>query len=313
MRIALAIQSLNLSRGGAERFTHNLIRGLTARGHDLFVFCHDWDAGATLLDIEFVRIAPPRPLHHPWYEFSRNVWQGIRSMHVPFDVVFGLTQLCPQDVHRFGGGVYRYWYERKYGALLPLHRLRPRIHKSLAFERAMYTPGNYRQVIAISTMDRQLLMQHYQVPPERVRTVYNGFDVEEFNSNGRAAARVRLCAEHGITPSASIVLFAANNYVRKGLPQAVEALCRLPQPSKVALIVIGKPDSSVRARLERRIASSFVTIWLDRVSNPADYYRGDPAARYAERRQKLVEARHHRREKNLGLEQAILSSSRVNG
>ena len=40
---------------------------------------------------------------------------------------------------------------------------------------------------------------------------------------------------------------------------------------------------------------------------PADYYRGDPAARYAERRQKLVEARHRRRERNLGLEQGTLA------
>jgi putative transposase len=39
---------------------------------------------------------------------------------------------------------------------------------------------------------------------------------------------------------------------------------------------------------------------------PADFYRGDPAARYAERRHKLVEARHRRRERNLGLEQGTL-------
>jgi len=40
---------------------------------------------------------------------------------------------------------------------------------------------------------------------------------------------------------------------------------------------------------------------------PATFYRGDPAARYAERRQKLVEARHRRRERNLGLEQGTLA------
>jgi transposase InsO family protein len=40
---------------------------------------------------------------------------------------------------------------------------------------------------------------------------------------------------------------------------------------------------------------------------PADFYRGDPAARYAERRQKLIEARHRRREKNLGMEQGTLA------
>jgi putative transposase len=39
---------------------------------------------------------------------------------------------------------------------------------------------------------------------------------------------------------------------------------------------------------------------------PMTYYRGDPAARYAERRKKLIEARHRRRERNLGLEQGTL-------
>jgi putative transposase len=39
---------------------------------------------------------------------------------------------------------------------------------------------------------------------------------------------------------------------------------------------------------------------------PVTYYRGDPAARSAERWQKLVQARHRRRERNLGLEQGTL-------
>jgi putative transposase len=39
---------------------------------------------------------------------------------------------------------------------------------------------------------------------------------------------------------------------------------------------------------------------------PADYYRGNPEARFAERRRKLAEARHQRREKNLELRQRTL-------
>jgi len=39
---------------------------------------------------------------------------------------------------------------------------------------------------------------------------------------------------------------------------------------------------------------------------PVDYYRGRPEERKAERRQKLAQARHRRREKNLGLEQGTL-------
>jgi putative transposase len=39
---------------------------------------------------------------------------------------------------------------------------------------------------------------------------------------------------------------------------------------------------------------------------PVDYYRGDPSARNGERRQKLQEARHRRRERNLELQQGTL-------
>ena len=39
---------------------------------------------------------------------------------------------------------------------------------------------------------------------------------------------------------------------------------------------------------------------------PADYYRGNPGERYATRRRKLFEARHRRRETNLGLQQRTL-------
>jgi transposase InsO family protein len=39
---------------------------------------------------------------------------------------------------------------------------------------------------------------------------------------------------------------------------------------------------------------------------PVDYYRGNPEARYAERRTKMAQARHQRREKNLELQQRTL-------
>jgi putative transposase len=39
---------------------------------------------------------------------------------------------------------------------------------------------------------------------------------------------------------------------------------------------------------------------------PADYYRGDPEARHADRRTKLAQARHRRRERNLELKQRTL-------
>jgi UDP-glucose:(heptosyl)LPS alpha-1,3-glucosyltransferase len=272
MKIALAIKSLTLARGGAERFTHNLVRGLTSHGHQLTVMCHDWDAGAAQLGIELVRIPPARTWHHPWFEFSRNVHAALKSLP-RHNLLFGLTQLYPQDVHRLGGGIYRHWYERKYGALLPLQKLRARVRRALQFERALYSPANYRQLITISNMDRDIVMQTYDVPAERVTTVYNGFDFDEFHLRGRAEARARLCHEHELDPDTRLVLFASNNYVRKGLPQAVEALRRTRYPHEFTLVVIGKSRRAVQRRLQKRLAGITPSLWLDHVPNPADFYR----------------------------------------
>jgi proteasome assembly chaperone (PAC2) family protein len=43
------------------------------------------------------------------------------------------------------------------------------------------------------------------------------------------------------------------------------------------------------------------------LEEPADYYRGNPGARYAARRAKLSRARHQRRERNLQMQQRTLS------
>jgi UDP-glucose:(heptosyl)LPS alpha-1,3-glucosyltransferase len=272
MKIALAIKSLTLARGGAERFTRNLVCGLAARGHALTVLAHDWDHGAQQLGVELVPIPLPRPYRHPWFEFSRNVHAALETLP-PQDLLFGLTQLCPQDVHRLGGGIYQYWYRRKYGALFRLQKLRARVRHCLEFERALYSPANYRRLITISNMDRRILMETYGVPAEHVTTVYNGFDFEEFHPRGRAAARDKLCHAHTIDPAQRLVLFASNNYVRKGLPQTVEALRRTRYPHAFTLVVIGKSRNSVRRRLQQRLAGVTPSVWLDHVPNPADYYR----------------------------------------
>ena len=273
MKIALVIKSLSLSGGGAERFSRNLIRGLLSRGHSVSAFCFDWDDGTDQLGIPLHKIPKLSKYKHPWFDFSEKVHNEIKKIG-DFDSIIGLTQLCPQDIHRLGGGIYRYWYELKYGKFLPLQMLRSRVRNALKFERMMYSPGNYKHLITISNMDRKLLMKYYNVPPEKVHTIYNGFDFEEFNSNGRENDREKLCSELNISPKKTVALFAANNYKRKGLPQAVTALLKTKNPEKFSLIVIGRGRAGIKKKLSRDAEGKLDIIWLDHIKNPAHFYRG---------------------------------------
>ncbi|MBO7447022.1 glycosyltransferase family 4 protein, partial [bacterium] len=131
-----------------------------------------------------------------------------------------------------------------------------------------------KYAVAISEMDKALLKKYYAFPEERIITIYNGIDQTEFHNNGREEARQKLTRANAIDPASRIVLFSANNYKRKGLPEAVEAILKTKDPSKFSLVVIGKPDKGLRSSLKSRIGDRFQTVWLSRVDDPAEYYRG---------------------------------------
>ncbi|MBR6462515.1 glycosyltransferase family 4 protein, partial [bacterium] len=135
-------------------------------------------------------------------------------------------------------------------------------------------PKNLKYAVAISEMDKALLKKYYAFPEERIITIYNGIDQTEFHNKGMEEARQKLTKANAIDPRKRIVLFSANNYKRKGLPEAVEAILKTKDPSCFALVVIGKPDKGLRSALKRKIGDKFKAVWLSRVDDPAEYYRG---------------------------------------
>ena len=274
MRLLFAIQKLDKRLGGAERFTTNLIKSMLKRGHDVTIACYSWDKQYEELGIKFIKIPKIGFFGDPWEEYSKSLKEEIEKLEVKPDIVCGLTQMYPQDVHRFAGGIYAYWLPKKYPRTWFFQKFMPRNRRILEFEKKIYDPKNLKYAVAISEMDKALLKKYYAFPEERIITIYNGIDQTEFHNNGREEARQKLTQENAIDPAKRIVLFSANNYKRKGLPEAVEAILKTKDPSRFALVVIGKPDKGLRSALKRKIGDKFQTVWLSRVDDPAEYYRG---------------------------------------
>ena len=274
MRILLAIQNLKLSLGGAERFTINLAKNLIARGHEVIIAAQSFEEGAEKLGAKLLKIADTKNAKDPWTAYRENLEKALSESAIKPDILLGLTQLYPQDIHRFGGGVYKKWLAIKYKKTFWLRRLFGRNKKILEFEEKIYAPENLRYAVAISKMDAALLHELYAFPKERIITIYNGIDQEEFHNRGRQEARKKLCETYKIPEEKRLVIFSANNYRRKGLPEAVKAILKTHDPSRFALFVLGKPDKFLRFFLKIKIGKKFETRWLSHVSNPADYYRG---------------------------------------
>jgi len=253
MKIALIRKEYNELRGGAERYSVNLARGLAAAGHDVHVFAGSWEPegrpGITLHRVPYIK--RPSPLKN--ISFQRNSRWLVAEQ--PFDIVNGLSQVYPGDVYRMAEPLHIHWlrltarnhFKRWLKYTSPRHRV------ILALERCIFASGNYRRIIAISRLCRQQLLQYYNVPEDKIRLIYNGVDSGRFNADGRNRLRQACRIRFNIPESDIVLLFAGNDFKRKGLQFALQyALALQAQGHRVRLLVAGRGNPAPYLRLARQ-------------------------------------------------------------
>ena len=107
LKIAIVRPFLTVTRGGAERYAVELIRGLAELGHMVHAFAYSWDKPEQP-GVVYNRVAMPRK--PAWLRvlcFHLNLRRQLRLAE--FDVVLGLTPFWPQHVFWLGDGLYRVW------------------------------------------------------------------------------------------------------------------------------------------------------------------------------------------------------------
>jgi glycosyltransferase involved in cell wall biosynthesis len=130
--------------------------------------------------------------------------------------------------------------------LNPLHYL------LLAREAACFGFRRFQYMIAISEAESALYQKLYRVPREQITVIPNGVDRLRFTPQP-IAARISLRQEFGIPEDAPLILFVANEFERKGLGVAIEALPRILeyQPEARLLVVGNYPFNSYRNKAEK--------------------------------------------------------------
>src|ERR1700722_15586697 len=186
MRIALVKRRYSLKVGGAERYCVNLARRLTAFGHDVTFIGESIDPELSR-EVSFVPVTINRLTS--WTKnrsFAENTGQAARNGH--FDVVYGLGRAFGLDAVRITDRLQSHWLNVYYRnpAYRTLQRCNPRHRTLIGLERTIFHSSNVRRIVTQSRLDRQLVLEYYRIPEEKIRTIYNGVDTSVFHPGVRA-------------------------------------------------------------------------------------------------------------------------------
>lgn len=241
MKIAVVRQKYALY-GGAENFSLEFIRQLAAAGHEVHIFANQW-TGEAETNIFFHKV--PALRINSWLRVWSFAWFARRLLSKErFDVIQSHERTWRQDVYRAGDGCHKEWLEQR-GKYLsgfrrwqmkwsPFHRL------VLKIERALFAPGNYKKIVAISDLVKKNIHKHYAVPDEDVVVVYNGVDLERFHPDKRALHRDAVRDALRVPKDAVLFLCVGSGFERKGVRFLLEATQYLDAKADWRILVVGK-------------------------------------------------------------------------
>ena len=277
MKIALVIFHADPARGGAERYTFDLASALSARGNDVSLLASSF--GPRPDNVASVRIDARGLTRIGRYErFLDSLDRYLADSS--YDVVHAMLPVRHCDVYHPHAGVaaeavasghlkYDCPVARaaaRAGSVLNLKRRRfATIEKQLLSR----TPGPV--VICLSEYVRRTVAAHYPLPDAKLTTIYNGVDLKRFDPDARPETRGQVRAQLGLTTNAVAGLIIAQDFHRKGLRQAIEALARVGDP-KLNLVVVGKENPGTYRSMAEKLGVADRVLFAGATSDPCAFY-----------------------------------------
>ncbi len=270
MKIAIVIQKLIASCGGAESWTIQLANWLADRDHDVHCFC---TRSSPLNNASQIRIhAIDRRCNR--FTAAEELSRAVSSQD--FDIVHDMGFGTSFDIFQshFGSMIAIEQAKRQFDS--PVRRFTNQFLQRLSHRKRSLWKQSARQFthpdawyIAVSDMVAMGMTKFERVPVERVFTIRNGVDVDRFHPRALLSRRSMIRKLHSIEPDACVLASMAHNHRLKGIPQLVEWLRRHADfPAKLRVVIAGG-----HKQVPRQVAiGKHAVIYLGLVDDPLDLY-----------------------------------------
>ncbi len=253
MKIALAIERMDTSRGGREMSTAQIAWALARRGHAVTILCQSGEVdpkqGVTL------RALSPRGLTRTGRlaNFVADVQKA--SVGRAFDIVHAMLPIPLADVYQPRGGTVPAQMEASLRRRQGLSRWSAlatapfNVHRNLMARLENQVMTDPRVLcLGVSEMVAREFNRYYG-RTENVRTIYNAVDIPATTEADRARHRQELRQQIGAGPDETVFVTIATNFALKGVAELIDAFADWQKGDdgknvKARLVMIGQGDAA---------------------------------------------------------------------
>jgi UDP-glucose:(heptosyl)LPS alpha-1,3-glucosyltransferase len=277
MKIAYITTDYNKT-GGIERVVRELTLRM-GRTHEIHVFAHSWDpscAGEAVF--HRVPVLIQKPLFMKWINFF--ISSALQVQQHEFDIVHAhcptmtaVDVVTAHSVHKVGvnalianersvWGKCTKWLRNGYPLIMPV----------AAYN---FKPGKAAAVISVSEGLTHELQTALKVDKQRIVTIPNGVNLKEFTCTNFESNRKEIRDSLSIDADRIVVIFAGNEFNRKGLEYVIRAIGLL-KARNITLLVAGetsdKPGREYYTSLTAELGIRDQVHFVGRTSSIAKYF-----------------------------------------
>jgi UDP-glucose:(heptosyl)LPS alpha-1,3-glucosyltransferase len=277
MKIALVILHAQTARGGAERYTLDLAIALAKRGHEISLLANSFDEGID--GVKKVLLPAQAATRSGRYgRFLQSLDDHLSNER--YDIVHAMLPVRRCDLYHPHAGIaaeavttghlkYSNVATRSISRLS--NRFNARRQRFAAVERELLGGPHPPGVLCLSEYVKRITRQYHAIPDQHLLKLFNAVDLTKFDPAREPTAGPQVRHKLGIPQSRVVALMIAQDFERKGLRPALEALAHLKDPN-LTLLVVGKQDPAPYRRLAGELGIDAQVIFAGSTDNPYAFY-----------------------------------------
>lgn len=276
MKIALVILNADPARGGAERYTFDLSQALAGLGHEVVLLASRF--GPAPAGVESLRLGKSALTRLGRYLRFIDAVDSHLADH-PYDIVHAMLPVRRCHVYHPHAGLaaeaivsgHRKHADRMRRALAAVsNQINVKRRSFARIERQLLQGPSAPVVLCLSDYVKQTVRRHFpQLPPEKLATLFNAVDLEKFDPLARPGERRETRRRLGVSEETPLALIIAQDFERKGLGEAIDALAECPQTH---LVVVGKENPASYRERARAMGVDNRVHFAGATTDPYAYY-----------------------------------------